>query len=229
MTSKTDAKTDFDPVSFIRTQTKPASPAIVPELTLYLASEITSLWQLREEQYAGGHLPPPFWALAWPGGQGLARYLLDNPAIVRGKRVLDMASGSGIDAIAAMKAGAAHALAVDIDPMAHVAIQQNALLNQVEVETIDYLSMSKAPKRVDIIIAGDICYEQAMATRLLRWLWLCVAAGIRVLMADPGRAYVPESGLTELATYIVPTSREVESDDSRTVKVWDVGLPTEET
>jgi predicted nicotinamide N-methyase len=219
----------FDPVDFIRTQTTEASASIIPELKLHLATEVTPLWQLTEERLKGGNLPPPFWAFAWPGGQGVARYLLDHPEVARDKRVLDFASGSGIGAIAAMKAGAAQAVAIDIDHLALQAIQLNAALNNVAVETDDFIDMEKAPKRVDLIIAGDVCYSQAMSARIMRWLWLCVAAGIRVVIADPGRAYVPERGLTELATYTVPTSLDLEGEKSRTVRVWDVGLPEEES
>ena len=218
---------ESDPVDFIRTQTHVNAPSILPELKLHLASEITPLWQLSEERLKAGDLPPPFWAFAWPGGQGVARYILDHPDVVQGKRVLDFAAGSGLTAIAAMQAGAAEAVAVDIDPLALHAIMLNAGLNGVAVEISDFIDMEKAPKHIDVITVGDVCYQQAMAAQVMRWLWLCVAAGIRVVMGDPGRAYVPESGLTELATYIVPTSLDIEDQESRTVKVWDVALPGE--
>jgi predicted nicotinamide N-methyase len=220
---------DFDPVEFIRAQTSQASAAFIPEIRLHLAAEITPLWQLTEEKLNESRLPPPFWAFAWPGGQGVARYILDHPEVARGKRVIDFATGGGIVAIAAMKAGAVSALAVDIDPLALAATRLNAALNGVAVEIAEAsdVDMSKAPKRVDLILAGDFCYEQAMSARILRWLWICVAGGVRVIMADPGRAYVPPSGLTELACYTVPTLRDLEDHDRRTVRVWEVGLPEE--
>jgi predicted nicotinamide N-methyase len=221
-------KPQFDPVEFIRTQTVVGSPSILPELKLHLATEVTPLWQMTEERMKGGNLPPPFWAFAWPGGQGLARYVLDHPESVCGKRVLDFAAGSGVAAIAAMKAGAKHVLAIDIDPLALQAIELNAMQNDTVVYCTDIYDIGKAAKHVDVILVGDVCYQQAMATRILRWLWLCVAAGTRVIMGDPGRAYVPESGLTLLATHTVPTLFDLESQDTRQVKIWDVGLPQEE-
>jgi len=124
-----------------------------------------------------------------------------------------------------MKAGAADVTAVDIDPFALHAMQLNAALNQVSITPMHGVDMTKVPKNIDLILTGDVCYQQAMTVQIMRWLWLCVGAGIRVIMGDPGRAYVPESGLTELASYTVPTTHEVESVDSRVVKVWDVGLP----
>lgn len=216
----------FDPAQFIRAETAVGTPSLLPELRIHLASEVTPLWQTTEETLQEGHLAPPFWAFAWPGGQGVARYILDHPESMRDKRVLDFAAGSGIGAIAAMKAGAEAALAIDIDRLALNAVHLNAALNGVTVSIDEFIDMDKPPKHADVIIVGDVCYQQAMAAKTMRWLWLCVAAGMRVIMGDPGRAYVPENGLTELATYTVPTSRDLESHDSRIVKVWDVGLPT---
>ncbi len=219
---------NFDPIAFIRTQTVIGTASIVPEIRLHLATEVTPLWKLTEERLRTDNLPPPFWAFAWPGGQGLTRYILDNPEIVRGKRVIDFASGSGIAAIAAMKSGAAQAVATEIDPLALQAIQLNAELNGVSVVNEDDLDMTKPPKKTDLILAGDVCYQQAMSAKLLRWLWLCVAQGIRVLMSDPGRAYMPREGLIQHATYVVPTSRDLEDQESRTVVVSDLLLPPEE-
>ena len=215
----------FDAAAFIREQTTLMAPTIVPELKLQLATEVTPLWQLSEERLQGGNLPPPFWAFAWPGGQGLARYILDHPEVVRGKRMIDYAAGSGIAGIAAMQAGAFSATAVDIDPLALAAIGMNAAHNQVTVKTEASLDLRKPPKQTDLIVAGDICYEQAMAARLMRWLWISKAQGIRVLLADPGRAYLPQDGLKELARYTVPTSRDIEDRDSRDVVVAEVFVP----
>lgn len=222
------AEPAFDPVVFIETETLPIAPSIIPELILHLATEVTPLWQLTEERMKQTELPPPFWAFAWPGGQGVARYILDHPDTVRGKRVMDFAAGSGIGALAALRAGAENVVAVDIDPLALHAIHLNAALNNLSVSTTGFIDMKKPPKNIDLIIAGDVCYQEAMAARMMRWLWLSVAEGIRVIIGDPGRAYVPKSGLTKLATYTVPTSRDLENDDRRTVRVWDVGLPENE-
>ena len=221
-------KSELEAAAFIRAQTIAAPLPFIPELMLYQATEVTPLWQLTEEQMQVGHLPPPFWAFAWAGGQGLARYLLDNPEVVRGKRVVDFASGSGLCGLAAMKAGAAKVMAVDIDPLALAAMQLNAELNNLPLTRLAGIDMEKVPVDIDLIITGDVCYQQAMATKMLRWLWLCVAAGVRVILGDPGRAYVPESGLKELARYTVPTNLDLEDQPTRLVKVWDVGLPVTE-
>jgi predicted nicotinamide N-methyase len=210
----------FDPVEFIRTQTRILSPSILPEITLYLAAEVTPLWQLIEERLRHTDLPPPFWAVAWPGGQGAARYILDNPGIVKGKSVVDFAAGSGLVAIAAMKAGAKSALAVDIDPLAIAAIKLNAAINRVEVKTKEGLDLTKPYIGADVIIAGDICYQQAMGATLTRWLRLCAEKGGFVLLSDPGRAYVPQEGVVKLASYDVPTSRDIEDKDMRTATIW---------
>lgn len=208
------------PAVFIREQTEIASPSAVPELKLHLAGEVTPLWKMTEERLRQADLPPPFWAFAWPGGQGVARYILENPEVVKGKRVLDFAAGSGVAAIAAMKAGAKSALAVDIDELALHAIEMNAAENGVEVQTSDGVDMTKPFSKVDVILAGDVCYQQAMSAKLMRWLRLCVDKGILAIMADPGRAYVPHDGMITLASYDVPTSRDLEDCDMRTVTVW---------
>lgn len=209
---------------FIQQHTVVSSPLLLPELSLYLATEVTPLWHMTEDRLRKVGLPPPYWAFAWPGGQGLSRYILDHPEVVHGKRVLDFAAGCGVAAIAALKSGAKSAVAVDIDPMALASIGLNATLNNVVVKSMDGINMDKPSKNIDLIIAGDVCYQQAMSARLMRWLWLCVAQGTKVVLADPGRAYVPSEGLRELAHYEVPTSRDLEDRDSRTVVVSELFL-----
>jgi predicted nicotinamide N-methyase len=210
----------MDPVAFIRSQTEIKSPSIVPEIVLHLVTEVMPLWQFTEDRLQQSDLPPPFWAIAWPGGQGIARYILDHPESVKGRRVIDFAAGSGIAAIAAMKSGAKSAMAIDIDPLALEAIQLNAMNNKVDVQITDHMDLTKPYTKADIIFAGDICYQQSMSATLIRWLRLCVEADIDVLMADPGRAYVPEEGLAPVISYEVPTSRDIEDKDIRTVNVW---------
>ncbi len=210
----------FEPRDFIQTQTQILSPSIIPEIKLHLAAEFTPLWQLTEDRLRQTNLPPPFWAIAWPGGQGAARYILDNPALVKDKRVVDFAAGSGIVAIAAMKAGAKSALAVDIDALALAAVKLNAELSGVIVETASGVDMEKPYTKTDVIFAGDICYEQAMSAKLVRFLRLCVEKGTKVYLSDPGRAYVPQEGLVRLADYDVPTSRDIEDKNVRTATVW---------
>jgi len=150
----------------------------------------------------------------------MARYLLDHPESVRGKRVLDFASGSGIAAIAAMMSGAKQTIAVDIDPLALHAIELNAAHNKVNVKIGGAIDLMKPYTKADIILAGDICYDQAISTSVTRWLRLCVEVGVEVLIADPGRAYLPEDGLQKLSSYEVPTSTELESNAVRTTVVW---------
>jgi len=213
---------------FILQQTSLTAASAVPEIKLQLATECTPLWQMTEERLQQSNLPPPFWAFAWPGGQGMARYILENPDLVKGKRVLDFAAGCGIAAIAAMKGGAKSSVAVEIDPLALAAIQINAAHNDVVVDTINGIDMTKAVKGIDLILGGDVCYQQGMAATMMRWLWLNFEKGTRVMLSDPGRAYVPHEGLKKCAQYIVPTSRDLEDSDSRTVTIWELVVPRDD-
>ena len=212
----------MDPTDFILGNTEIARPPLVPEIALHLATEVTPIWQATEESLSRGPVPPPFWAFAWAGGQGLARYLLDNPEIVRGREVLDIGSGSGIVAIAAAKAGAARVVAAEIDPFAAAAIALNAPLNgvAVKIETRDLLD--RAAAGWGVALAGDICYEEPMSSRVMNLLRRISARGRTALLGDPGRAYLPRSGLLELARYDVPTSRQLEDREAREVVVWEV-------
>jgi predicted nicotinamide N-methyase len=212
----------MDPVLFIRRNTAIATPPLVPEIRLYLASEITPIWRATEETLARGAVPPPYWAFAWPGGQGLARYIIDHPETVAGREVLDIGSGSGIVAIAAAKAGASRVVAAEIDPFAVAAIALNAALNEVTitVETRDLLD--RAAAGWDVALAGDICYEEPMSSRAMALLRRIAARGRVSLLGDPGRSYLPKEGLVERARYQVSTSREIEDRDEREGVVWQV-------
>ena len=204
---------------FIRANTAVETPPLIPEIRLNLASEIVPIWQATEEELAAIGLPPPYWAFAWAGGQALARHILDTPETVAGKCVLDFASGSGLVAIAAMKAGAAHAIAADIDPYAEAAARLNAALNGVAVETSSRdLIGTEGPW--DVVLAGDICYEQPLAARVTGWLHGLSRAGVTVLMGDPGRTYLPKDGLDWVVRYAVKTTRELEDTDVRNAVVW---------
>lgn len=206
---------------FILDNTRPQAPPHTPELVLHLADEITPIWRLTEEELAQRGLPPPFWAFAWAGGQALARYLLDNPAVVAGKGVVDFASGSGIVGIAARKAGAARVLAADIDPFCGAALSVNAHANGVACEFTDVDLLDRpAPGWADLILAGDICYEKPLASRVMAWLTAARAAGAAVLIGDPGRSYFPREGLVKLAEYQVPTTRELEDMEVKKTAVW---------
>jgi predicted nicotinamide N-methyase len=198
--------------AFIAAHTVLARPPLVPEIALYLATEITPIWQASEAFLAQANIDPPFWAFAWPGGQALARYILDNPALVRGKRVLDFAAGGGIAAIACAMAGAALVEAAEIDPMAAAATALNADANGVAVTALT-VDLVGAPCRWDLILCGDVCYEAPMTGHILPWL-RCMTATATVWIADPGRAYLP-GDMTALATYDIPTSRELEDLEMR--------------
>ena len=206
--------------AFILGNTRPQAPPHTPELSLYLADEITPIWKLTEEALAEIGLPPPFWAFAWAGGQALARYILDHPESVAGKRVIDFASGSGLVAIAAMKAGAASVLAADIDVFCAAAVGLNAELNGVEVAFTEVDLLDAPPPPVDVLLAGDICYERPMAEAVMAWLAQGRAAGASVLIGDPGRTYFPKDGLAKLAEYQVPTTRELEDLAVKRTSVW---------
>jgi predicted nicotinamide N-methyase len=207
-----------DAADFIRAHTVVAHPPLVPEIALHLATEITPIWQASEAWLARRNIAPPFWAFAWPGGQALARLLLDEPGRVAGRRVLDFAAGCGIGAIAAARAGAARVEAAEIDPLAVAATRLNAALNGVAVEAVA-ADLVGAPCRWDTVLAGDVCYEAPMTRRVLPWLRDLAAAGAEVLLADPGRAYLPGEGLAPVARYAVPTTRELEDREERAVTI----------
>ena len=206
--------------AFIRENTRPQAPPHTPELRLHLADEVTPIWKLTEEALEAIGLPPPFWAFAWAGGQALARYVLDHPEIVAGKRVIDFATGSGIVAIAAMKAGAKSVLAADIDIFCEAAVGLNAEANGVEVAFTDQNLLDAPPPEADVLLAGDICYERPMAEAVMAWLRQGRAAGASVLIGDPGRTYFPKDGLEKLDEYQVPTTRELEDLAVKRTSVW---------
>ena len=209
-----------DPEAFIRANTVLMPTPHAPEIRLHVAHEITPIWKMTEERLGELGLAPPFWAFAWAGGQAIARYLLDHPHEARGKSVLDFASGSGLCAIAAMMAGADRALACDIDPLCRAAIALNAEANGVLVSSTIADLLDRPPPGVELILAGDICYEKPVAERALAWLKTAHAAGTRVLIGDPGRAYFPKKGLEPLAEYQVQTSRELEDFEIKRTGVW---------
>ena len=215
----------MDPALFVRRNTAIIAPPLVPEIRLHLATEITPIWRATEESLARGAVPPPFWAFAWAGGQALARYILDHPAEVAGRFVLDFGAGSGLVAIAAAKAGAAGVLAAEIDDFAAAAIAINATLNEVAVtvKTVDVIDI--ADPSWEVVTAGDVCYEQPMADRVAAWLPALARRGLLVLLGDPGRDYLPENCLRERARYVVPTSRGLEDREVRDGVVWQVLPP----
>lgn len=206
--------------AFILRHTRLQRLPFLPELQLYLADEVTPLWRMTVHELGTPDAPPPFWAFAWAGGQVLARYVLDHPAEVAGKRVLDLASGSGLCAIAALKAGATSALAADVDPYCAAAIALNARANGVGVAFTGRDLLRGDPPTADIILAGDVCYEQPLASRVMAWLQVAQRRGSRVLIGDPGRSYVPSDRLIRLASYQVPTTRELEDSEVKPAGVY---------
>lgn len=213
------AAPDLDRGAFIRAHTRLLPVPHAPEISIHVAEEATELWQKTEDELAVIGLPPPFWAFAWAGGQALARHLLDHPEIVSGRRVLDFASGSGLVAIAAAKAGATRVEACDIDAFAAAAIGINAAANSVTVAARcdDLIGRDEG---WDVICAGDVCYEREMAGRVIGWLSGLAAQGATVLIGDPGRSYLPKTGLALVATYEVPVTRALEDAEIKRSSVW---------
>ena len=210
----------LDARAFILTHTRLQRPPHTPEIELYLATEIEPIWRSTEAALQQSGVEPPFWAFAWAGGQALARYLIDHPAEAAGRRVVDFATGSGLVAIAAMKAGAASVVGADIDPFCAAAVALNAAANGVAVEFTGEDLLLTDPPAVDLICAGDISYEWPLANRAWSWLRLAHARGIRVLVGDPGRAYLPREGLDLLDAYEVTTTRELEDQEVRKTGVF---------
>jgi predicted nicotinamide N-methyase len=236
----------MDHAAFVRANTSILSPPLVPEIKLHLAHEALPIWQKTEDELGEIGLPPPFWAFAWAGGQALARHILDTPSAVSGKRVVEIASGSGMVGIAAMKAGAKSIIAADIDLFSVAAIEVNLLLNNKKA-TLRYreggnlcFSLNAVPRLrrenefeitsenlliadppdTDLILVGDLFYEKNVAERCLAWLELAQAKGIDVLIGDPGRSYLPKDHLVKLAEYSVPVSRDLEDADIKRTAVW---------
>jgi predicted nicotinamide N-methyase len=204
--------------AFVRANTVPGVAALVPEVRLHLATEITPIWQATEAWLAEHDVRPPFWAFAWPGGQALARHVLDHPETVAGRRILDFAAGGGIAAIACARAGAALVEAAEIDPLAATAIRLNAATNRAAVAALAQDVVGSAC-RWDLILCGDVCYEAPMTAHILPWMRR-MAASCEVWIADPGRAYLPRAGLRRFATYRVPTTLELEDRAERVVELY---------
>jgi predicted nicotinamide N-methyase len=210
-------------LDIIRTGTRLRPVPLVPQIRLYQAGDPISLWQRTELAAGRTGLDPPFWAFAWAGGQALARYLLDHPEAVRGRHVIDIASGSGLVAIAAARAGAAAVTAYDIDPLAAAAIGINAAANGVTIRAVcaDVLDQDGPPSPgTDLVLAGDAFYERDLAARVMRFLERGHTRGTAVLAGDCGRAYLPRDRLTPLASYDVPGLRLLEDTDVKRTTIW---------
>lgn len=209
--------------AFIAENTRILAPPLVPEILLHLAEESVPIWQKTEEELGEMNVPPPYWAFAWAGGQALARYMLDNPHLVTGRHVLDLGTGSGLTAIAAMKAGALSVLAADIDRFALAATELNAALNGVKVSTTAEDLLVGPPQGFDLVLVGDLFYERALADRVTRYIEAAVAAGALVLIGDPQRNYFPKGRFECAADYRVPVTRELEDAEIKNSAVWRLG------
>jgi predicted nicotinamide N-methyase len=192
-----------------------------------MANEVTPLWQATEDTLAEIGLPPPYWAFPWVGGQAVARHILDHPELVAGRAVLDFAAGCGLISLAAARAGAAAVTAVEIDPFARAAILLNIALNDAALSggTIDTRlenMVGRPLPGIQVVLAGDVCYERPMAEAVIAWFRGLSRAGVTVIIGDPGRSYLPRTGLTALARHMVPTLSDVEDTDRKATTVWRV-------
>jgi predicted nicotinamide N-methyase len=209
-----------DPATFVRAHTRPYPVPFVPEIGMHQADEPIALWE-RTEADADADQPPPFWAFAWAGGQALARHVLDRPELVAGRDVLDLATGSGLVAIAAARAGGGPVTANDIDPRSLAATAINAAANAVILRCVEG-DLLDTDDRYGVVLAGDVFYSRAMAARVLPFLRRAAARGSLVLVGDPGRAYLPTDGLIRQAAYDVPVSEALEGVPRRRTTVWQV-------
>ena len=205
------------PAAFVRDHTRTAQPSLVPEVRLRVADDVVALWEAMEIDGGGAGDQPPFWAAAWPGGQALARVVLDAPSLVASRRVLDLGSGSGLVAVAAVMAGAAEVVASEVDPFGRTAIDVNAGLNGVGPVRVVGDLLGAPPPEVDVVLAGDVCYDREMTERVLPFLHAARAAGAEVLIGDPGRPYLPVDQLVAVAEHEVP---ETEGPGTRRTTVW---------
>jgi len=206
-------------MNIILENTRVMAPRLVPEIQLHLADEDRALYRAGEDELESLGVGMPYWAFAWAGGQALARYILDNPKTVAGRRVLDFGAGSGLVAIAAALANAFDVTAADIDPVAAQAMELNRTLNDVwfEVEMEDVIGMKGD---WEVLLVGDVCYDKEIADRMLPWLHSQHAMGRRVLFGDPGRFYLQGMGLEPLASYHAETTGIMEDSDLRNARVW---------
>ncbi|MFZ9499927.1 MAG: class I SAM-dependent methyltransferase [Beijerinckiaceae bacterium] len=210
---------EHERAAFIRAHTHVRPVPLVPSISIHMADEATALWSKTEDELGEIGLAPPFWAFAWAGGQALARYTLDHPHETRGKRILDFAAGSGLVAIAAAHAGAAQVEACDIDAFAATAIRLNSAQNGANVQALlqDIVGRDEG---WDVVLAGDVSYERDMARRVTDWLRTLTKRGARVLVGDPGRAYLARALMEPLARYDAPTSRDIEDADVKPTTVF---------
>lgn len=211
-----------NPRAFVLRHTRLRPVPGAEHLRLHLADEVLPLWRATQVESGDGDAPLPYWAFAWAGGLALARYLREHPERVAGRRVFDVASGSGLCALAALDAGAADAVAADVDPFSWAAIALNARAAGRRIAVVRRDVLDGDPPEADVVLAGDTWYETGLAARIWPWLQRCRAAGIDVLVGDPGRAYLPTDGLVPLATYEVRTTTELEDQAQKSAGVFEL-------
>ena len=197
------------------------SVPLAPEISLHLAGPGVGLFDATGGEYRSDR-PPPFWAFAWAGGQALARFVLDHPEVVRGRRVLDLATGSGLAAIAAARAGAAAVAVQDVDPEAVAAAQRNAAANGVTLSVADDVTPATAAGGPEVVLAGDAFYTAPVAAQMRRRLVAAREADARVLVGDPGRGYFPERLFRRVATFTVPVPAALEETETLVTSVWEM-------
>jgi predicted nicotinamide N-methyase len=207
--------------AFVRDHTVVSAPCLCPEILLHLGDDLDAIWASQEVWYGGCGLPPPFWAVAWVGGQALARYTLDNPALCRGRSILDVGAGSGLCAIAAAKSGAEAVEAYDTDSFSRDVVDMNAHLNDVRIRSL-YEDVVAVSPRWDLVLAGDLWYERFPAHRLTAWLRQIARCGATVLLGDCGRAHFPRLGVAELQRYDVPSPMSLERQAVTSTAVWQI-------
>jgi predicted nicotinamide N-methyase len=205
---------------FILSNTRLLAVPLVPELRLHLAEESLAIWRRTEEELGRMNVPPPWWAFAWAGGQALARYVLDNPALAAGRRVLDLGAGSGLGGIAAMRAGAARVLAADTDRFALAAIRLNAAANDVALQATGDDLLAAPPSGFELVLVGDLFYERTLAERVLACIEAVRTQGAAVLVGDPRRSYFPSERFAPVAEYSVPVTRDLEDMEIKHTCVW---------
>jgi predicted nicotinamide N-methyase len=209
-----------DHLAFIRENTRLLAPPLVPEIRLHLAEESLPLWEKTEEQLGQMNVPPPFWAFAWAGGQALARYIIDNRDLAAGRTVIDLGAGSGICAIAAALAGAAHVLAADVDPFSKYAIALNGAANGVAIDVATDNLLSAPPPAADLLLIGDLFYEKDLSEEVMDWAGRMLANGATVLVGDPRRSFFRIDRFDKVRDYSVPVTRALEDSEIKHTAVW---------
>lgn len=206
----------------LRQHTVVASAPLVPELRLHLITDACPLWHATEAQALAAGLSEPYWAFCWPGGQALARHVLDHPALVRGRRVLDFGSGGAVEALAALRSGAASVLAADIDPAAGTAARMNAEINGISGLETTSEDLVGTPQSFDVVLAGDVFYDRDLAARGRAWLETLARGGAFVLVGDPSRGFLDTGGMEPVATYLTGGDGEISGPMKREVRVFRV-------